>query len=78
MTRLNAFLARSGVASRRAADKLIASGAVLVNGQLPPPGGLMIDPDHDHVTVDGRPVRPKNAWSTAITCTLASNTSRSL
>lgn len=58
MTRLNAFLARSGVASRRAADKLIASGAVLVNGQVPPPAGLMIDPDHDHVTVHGRPVRP--------------------
>lgn len=58
MTRLNAFLARSGVASRRAADKLISSGAVKVNGRVPPPDGLLIDPDHDQVTVDGRPIRP--------------------
>ncbi len=58
MTRLNAFLARSGVASRRAADKLIASGAVKVNGQAPPPEGRLIDPQHDEVTVDGHAVRP--------------------
>jgi 23S rRNA pseudouridine2605 synthase len=32
--RLNAFLARSGVASRRAADELIKAGRVLVNGAL--------------------------------------------
>ena len=57
-TRLNAFLARSGVASRRAADELISSGAVRVNGRVPPPEGLLIDPDHDRVTVSGRPVRP--------------------
>src|SRR5207248_10046421 len=58
VTRLNAFLARSGVASRRAADKLISSGAVKVNGRVPPPEGLLIDPDPDEVTVDGRAIRP--------------------
>lgn len=58
MTRLNAFLARSGVASRRAADRLISSGSVRVNGRVPPPDGMVVDPDHDRVTVDGRPVRP--------------------
>jgi 23S rRNA pseudouridine2605 synthase len=58
VTRLNAFLARSGVASRRAADKLISSGAVKVNGRVPPPEGVLIDPDHDEVTVDGRSVKP--------------------
>jgi 23S rRNA pseudouridine2605 synthase len=57
-TRLNAYLARSGVASRRAADRLIESGAVKVNGRTPPVEGLMIDPDVDRVTVDGRPVTP--------------------
>ena len=46
------------MASRRAADELIASGAVLVNGQRPPASGLVIDPEHDRVTVDGRPVKP--------------------
>jgi 23S rRNA pseudouridine2605 synthase len=58
VTRLNAFLARSGVASRRAADKLISSGAVKVNGRVPPPEGVLIDPDRDEVTVDGRSVKP--------------------
>jgi 23S rRNA pseudouridine2605 synthase len=46
------------VASRRAADELIASGAVRVNGELPPATGMLVDPDHDEVTVDGRPVKP--------------------
>jgi len=46
------------VASRRAADALIASGAVRVNGHVPPPDGVMVDPEHDHVTVDGREVKP--------------------
>ena len=56
--RLNRFLARAGVASRRAADVLIASGAVRVNGERPPPSGVLIDPDKDQVTVDGRAVKP--------------------
>jgi 23S rRNA pseudouridine2605 synthase len=59
--RLNRFLARAGVASRRAADALIASGAVRVNGHRPPPAGLMIDPDRDQVTVDGKAIRPPAA-----------------
>jgi pseudouridine synthase len=46
------------VASRRAADELIASGKVLVNGKRPPPSGSLIDPLQDRVTVDGRPVKP--------------------
>jgi 23S rRNA pseudouridine2605 synthase len=58
VTRLNAFLARSGVASRRAADKLISAGAVRVNGEVPPPAGVMVDPDRDRITVDGRLVKP--------------------
>jgi 23S rRNA pseudouridine2605 synthase len=49
------------VASRRAADALIASGAVRVNGHRPPPTGLVIDPDNDEVTVDGQAVRPPAA-----------------
>ncbi|HUK63626.1 MAG TPA: S4 domain-containing protein, partial [Dongiaceae bacterium] len=35
--RLNAYLARAGIASRRAADDLIKSGRVTVNGE---PGQL--------------------------------------
>ena len=58
MERLNRFLARAGVASRRAADELISSGAVQVNGERPPPSGMLVDPEKDHVTVDGRVVKP--------------------
>jgi pseudouridine synthase len=46
------------VASRRAADALISSGAVRVNGERPPATGQLIDPAQDTVTVDGRVVRP--------------------
>jgi len=58
MERLNRYLARSGVASRRGADELIASGSVLVNGKRPPESGLMVDPASDVVTVDGKQVKP--------------------
>ena len=52
--RLNAFLARSGVASRRKADELIKAGRVTVNGK---PGELNTDVGrHDRVAVDGEPV----------------------
>jgi 23S rRNA pseudouridine2605 synthase len=52
--RLNAYLARAGVASRRAADELIKAGRVRVNGA---PGELnTFVGARDTVEVDGRPV----------------------
>ena len=52
--RLNAYLARAGVASRRRADELIKAGRVTVNGE---PGQLNTFVSHrDRVEVDGRPV----------------------
>lgn len=55
--RLNAYLARAGVASRRRADELIAAGRVRVNDE---PGALhtVVGP-HDVVEVDGRRVAPE-------------------
>ena len=52
--RLNAYLARAGVASRRRADELIKAGRVVVNGE---PGQLntFVERD-DRVEVDGEPV----------------------
>jgi 23S rRNA pseudouridine2605 synthase len=50
--RLNRFLARRGVASRRGADALIAAGRVTVNGEVSPLG-VVVDPRLDHVCVDG-------------------------
>lgn len=55
--RLNAYLARSGVASRRAADELIKAGRVRVNGE---PGQLnTFVGGEDRVEVDGREVFPQ-------------------
>ena len=50
------------MASRRAADEMIASGSVLVNGKRPPRDGLLIDPDRDLVTVEGQAVRPRTTY----------------
>jgi 23S rRNA pseudouridine2605 synthase len=55
--RLNAYLARSGVASRRRADELIKAGRVRVNGA---PGELnTVVGSRDVVEVDGQRVRPQ-------------------
>ena len=55
--RLNAYLARAGVASRRAADELILAGRVRVNGE---PGRLNTFVEAgDRVEVDGREVAPQ-------------------
>jgi len=52
--RLNAYLARTGVASRRGADELIKAGRVTVNGE---PGQLnTFVGKQDRVEVDGMPV----------------------
>lgn len=53
---MNRYLARSGVASRRAADDLIAAGAVRVNGRAVPATGTLVEPGVDEVTVRGRSV----------------------
>ena len=55
--RLNAYLARAGVASRRGADELIKAGRVTVNGE---PGQLNTFVEGKaRVEVDGRPVSPQ-------------------
>ncbi|HEX3605932.1 MAG TPA: pseudouridine synthase [Candidatus Dormibacteraeota bacterium] len=56
--RLNRYLAGRGVASRRGADLLIEAGRVAVNGRRAELG-MLVDPVHDGVAVDGRPVPPE-------------------
>ena len=52
--RLNAYLARAGVASRRKADELIKAGRVTINGE---PGQLNSSvAKHDRVELDGEPL----------------------
>lgn len=55
--RLARFLARAGVSSRRRAEELIAAGRVWVNGVPITVQGARINPEHDKVSVDGKPVR---------------------
>ena len=56
--RLQVFLARAGVASRRAGERLIASGRVAVNGVQVTVQGCTVAAG-DRVTLDGRVVAPE-------------------
>jgi len=55
--RLNRFLDEGGVASRRDAEDVIASGQVTVNGTVVTSPAFRIDPEHDSVKLLGRRVR---------------------
>ena len=52
--RLNKFISESGVASRRAADRLIEDGRVSINGRTAVLGDKVTD--KDVVEVDGKPI----------------------
>ncbi len=56
MMRLQKYLARSGVASRRACEKLITEGRVFVNGDVVVELGTKVQEDVDEVFVDGQEV----------------------
>lgn len=74
--RLQKMIAGTGLSSRRKAETLIASGRVTVNGKVVTELGTKVDPDRDHVKVDGRHLtgaqpfvylmlnKPKNVMST--------------
>ena len=55
--RLQRFLARAGVASRRGSEDLMTAGRVTVNGQVATELGTKVDVDRDHIEVDGMPVK---------------------
>ena len=55
--RLQKFLSECGVASRRAAEELILSGHVRVNGQVAKLG-MKVDPGHDEIMVDKKLIKP--------------------
>ncbi|MCX7867566.1 MAG: rRNA pseudouridine synthase [Limisphaera sp.] len=64
--RLQKYLSEAGVASRRAAEPLILSGRVSVNGQVVTRLGTQVDPDRDQVAVDGWTVRPRRKLYVAL------------
>jgi 23S rRNA pseudouridine2605 synthase len=54
-TRLNKFLAQSGLGSRRAVEELVTSGRITVNGRKTARLGTVIE-EGDRVELDGKPV----------------------
>ncbi len=54
--RLQRALAQAGVASRRAAERLIEEGRVRVDGKVAPLGSK-VDPERQTITVNGRRIR---------------------
>ncbi|MCF8011007.1 MAG: rRNA pseudouridine synthase [Clostridiales bacterium] len=52
--RLQKYMARAGVASRRYSERMISCGRVKVNGTVEKTMGTKIDPASDTVTVDGK------------------------
>jgi len=61
--RIQKFLSRAGVASRRVAERWMEAGRVRVNGEVVTELGTRVDPDSDTVEVDGEVVtRPPPRW----------------
>lgn len=57
--RLQKLIAQAGVASRRAAEELIAEGQVTVNGKIVTEPGTKADPEKDHIKVRGKLINTK-------------------
>ena len=53
------LIAQAGVASRRAAEELIRSGEVTVNGSIVTELGTKADPEKDHIKVRGKLISAK-------------------
>jgi 23S rRNA pseudouridine2605 synthase len=57
--RLQKIIARAGLASRRRAEEMIASGLVTVNGRTVTELGTKADESRDHIKVAGKLLRPE-------------------
>ncbi len=60
--RLQKLIAGTGLASRRKSEELIISGRVMINGRVVKELGTKVDPDRDHVKVDGKHLRAKQPY----------------
>jgi 23S rRNA pseudouridine2605 synthase len=66
LVRLQKALAEAGVASRRAAEKLIVEGHVTVDGNVVDTLGAKVDTDAAEIAVDGKPVRARRKLYVAL------------
>ena len=57
IVRLQKYIAMSGAASRRAAEKMIDEGRVSVNGKRITEQGVKVEVGCDTVEIDGKPVK---------------------
>ena len=57
MIRLSKAIAQSGITSRRKADEMILEGRVTVNGETIATPATTVDPEKDHIKVDGKLIR---------------------
>lgn len=55
--RLQKMIAQAGIASRRAAEKLITAGKVSVNGIIITKLGTTVSPDKDRICIEGREIK---------------------
>lgn len=58
--RLQKFMARCGVASRRSCEEIIGEGKVKVNGNVVRELGFKIDSDEDLVEYEGKVIKPES------------------
>lgn len=56
LVRLNKFISKNGLVSRRSADRLISYGKIIVNGEKVKELGVKINPEKDIVVVDGKKI----------------------
>ena len=59
LVRLQKYIADAGIESRRKAEVIITEGRVSVNGVLVKELGSKVDPETDHVRVDGKLIKKK-------------------
>ncbi|MBD3232131.1 MAG: pseudouridine synthase [candidate division Zixibacteria bacterium] len=56
--RLNSYISKCGICSRRQADELIAQGKIKINGERITVLGTKVDPGKDEVEFEGKLIKP--------------------
>lgn len=63
LMRLNKYLSHAGIASRRAADKLIEEGKIKVNGKVIKTPGVQVNPNKDQIVYRNKRVHAKPSYA---------------